>query len=54
MDETIQVVRCELQTDCSGSSLYLNGIHFIFINVNVSPEEQEKAEKRELARILPK
>lgn len=55
MDEIVQVVHCKLPvTDCVGSSLYVNGVHFIFININATLEQQEEAEKRERARKTPK
>lgn len=55
MDEIIQVVHWKLpETDCIGSSLYVNGVHFIFINMNATPEQQQEAEKCERARRMPK
>lgn len=55
MDENVQVVRWKLpEPDCVSSSLYVDGVHFIFIDLNATPEEQEEAERRERARKAPK
>lgn len=55
MDEAIQVIYWKSpEPDSIASSLFVGGVHLIFISIDATPEEQMQAEKRERARKMPK